>query len=33
MVLFENAGHLVNMDTPQEFNEKLIRFLTGEFHR
>ena len=30
MIIFENAGHLVNMDTPQEFNESLIRFLTGE---
>ncbi|MDO9534991.1 MAG: alpha/beta hydrolase [Bacillota bacterium] len=30
MIVFENAGHLVNMDTPQEFNENLIRFLTGE---
>ena len=29
MIVFENAGHLVNMDTPQEFNETLIRFLTG----
>lgn len=29
MLVFENAGHLVNMDTPQEFNENLIRFLTG----
>ena len=29
MVVFENAGHLVNMDTPQEFNQSLIRFLTG----
>ena len=30
MIIFENAGHLVNMDTPQEFNENLIRFLTEE---
>ena len=30
MIVFENAGHLVNMDTPKEFNENLIRFLTGE---
>jgi pimeloyl-ACP methyl ester carboxylesterase len=29
MIVFENAGHLVNMDTPQEFNENLIKFLTG----
>jgi pimeloyl-ACP methyl ester carboxylesterase len=30
MIVFENAGHLVNMDTPQAFNESLIRFLKGE---
>lgn len=30
MVVFDNAGHLVNMDTPQEFNEILNRFLAGE---
>lgn len=30
MVIFENAGHLVNMDTSQEFNITLLRFLTGE---
>jgi pimeloyl-ACP methyl ester carboxylesterase len=29
LIVFENAGHLVNMDTPQEFNENLIKFLTG----
>ena len=29
LIAFENAGHLANMDTPKEFNEKLIRFLTG----
>jgi 3-oxoadipate enol-lactonase len=29
LIVFENAGHLVNMDTPQEFNETLTRFLTG----
>ncbi|TCT17225.1 pimeloyl-ACP methyl ester carboxylesterase [Natranaerovirga pectinivora] len=31
MVVFENAGHLVNMDTPQEFNENLIIFLKGNY--
>ena len=30
MIVFVNAGHLVNMDTPQAFNESLIRFLKGE---
>jgi len=30
MIVFENAGHLVNMDSPHEFNENLIRFLTGD---
>jgi 3-oxoadipate enol-lactonase len=29
MIVFENAGHLVNMDAAQEFNETLVRFLTG----
>lgn len=30
LVVFENAGHLVNMDTPQPFNENLHKFLIGE---
>lgn len=28
MIIFENAGHLVNMDVPQQFNETLISFLS-----
>ncbi len=27
VVIFENAGHCVNMDTPQEFNEVIEEFL------
>ena len=28
LVIFKNAGHLVNMDNPMEFNQILHRFLT-----
>ena len=28
-VIFENAGHCVNMDVPQEFNQKLEEFWEG----
>ena len=30
LIVFENAGHLVNMDTPKEFNKQLMMFLTGK---
>lgn len=30
LVIFENAGHLSNMDKPKDFNINLNRFLTGE---
>ncbi|QOY35469.1 alpha/beta fold hydrolase [Anaerobacillus isosaccharinicus] len=30
LIVFENAGHLVNMDTPQEFNKKLFAFIKGD---
>lgn len=29
LVIFENAGHLVNMDVPDKFNDILHQFLTG----
>ena len=29
MVIFENAGHCVNMDVPQEFNRVMEAFWTG----
>lgn len=29
VVIFENAGHCVNMDVPQEFNETMEDFWTG----
>jgi pimeloyl-ACP methyl ester carboxylesterase len=29
LIVFENAGHLVNMDVPDRFNEILDQFLTG----
>lgn len=29
LLVFENAGHLVNMDVPDAFNDALQRFLTG----
>nr|WP_072515217.1 alpha/beta hydrolase [Ndongobacter massiliensis] len=29
VAIFENAGHCVNMDVPQAFNEVLEKFLTG----
>jgi 3-oxoadipate enol-lactonase len=30
LIIFKNAGHLVNMDNPQEFNQALHRFLTKQ---
>ena len=30
LISFQNAGHLVNMDSPKEFNEKLLLFLRGD---
>lgn len=30
LVIFDNAGHLVNMDTPNAFNNTLNDFLTGK---
>lgn len=29
LYFFENAGHLVNMDAPNQFNERLLAFLMG----
>jgi pimeloyl-ACP methyl ester carboxylesterase len=29
LIIFENAGHLVNMDAPDRFNDILHQFLTG----
>ena len=29
VVLFENAGHCVNMDVPQEFNKTMEEFWKG----
>lgn len=29
MIVFENAGHLVNLDSPKEFNEKLSNFINA----
>lgn len=31
-VLFENAGHCVNMDVPQEFNKTMEAFWKGAGH-
>lgn len=30
MVIFEGAGHCVNMDVPEKFNEVIGKFVTGE---
>ena len=31
VILLDNAGHLPNLERPDEFNEHLLRFLTRAF--